>query len=193
MCPVNHTVTSREQLLAAAGEIAAGRGLAGLSIRALAARCGVAVGSIYNYFPTKADLVAALVEDFWRRTAHRTASTPLPGEAFPDYVGRLYGDLRASVEQFRAGWAAQLSALEPEALEQGRALERRCFVQMKRGLSSALEQSGAPAWGGPAAEAGPFVDFVFRNLLALLREGEPDCAYFQRVLGALTLEKEREA
>lgn len=36
-------------------------GLGGLSIRSVARECGVAVGTLYNYFPDKASLVSAIV------------------------------------------------------------------------------------------------------------------------------------
>ena len=54
---MNTVVTSREQILGAAKEIAALEGVAQISIRGVAKACGVSVGSIYNYFPTKSELV----------------------------------------------------------------------------------------------------------------------------------------
>ena len=61
---------SREQLLQAAKVLVAQEGAQALNIRRLAASCGVSVGSIYNYFPAKSDLVAALIGDFWREAVH---------------------------------------------------------------------------------------------------------------------------
>jgi len=49
---------SRERILAAALAIVAEHGYAGCSIAAVAARAGVATGSVYRHFPSKADLVA---------------------------------------------------------------------------------------------------------------------------------------
>ena len=63
---MNTVVTSREQILDAAKEIAALEGATQISIRGVAKACGVSVGSIYNYFPTKSELVIAVIEDFWR-------------------------------------------------------------------------------------------------------------------------------
>ncbi|MEU4780392.1 TetR/AcrR family transcriptional regulator [Micromonospora sp. NPDC023633] len=49
---------SRERIIAAALEIMAERGYAGCSVAAVAERAGLATGSVYRHFPTKADLVA---------------------------------------------------------------------------------------------------------------------------------------
>lgn len=59
---MNTVVTSREDILKASRELIQRQGWQGLSIRAVAAACGVSVGSIYNYFDSKADLVGAAVE-----------------------------------------------------------------------------------------------------------------------------------
>ncbi|MFY1576366.1 TetR/AcrR family transcriptional regulator [Verrucosispora sp. WMMD703] len=49
---------SRERIVAAAIDILADDGYAGCAVAAVAARAGVATGSVYRHFPAKADLVA---------------------------------------------------------------------------------------------------------------------------------------
>lgn len=180
---MNKTVTSREQLLAAAKDLAYAQGLSQVNIRAVAARCGVAVGSIYNYFPTKADLIAAVIEDFWRQAAHMETCVPAEGEPFPAYVSRLYAMLSRELSTFQSGWLSQMSALNAAERQKGRELEGKCFDHIKRGLLRALEAC-APASPlcADGADRAAFVEFVFRNLMGLLRQGAPDCAYFRRIL-----------
>lgn len=183
---MNQSVTSRALLLAAAKELAYGQGLGHVNIRAVATACGVAVGSIYNYFPTKADLIAAVIEDFWRSAVDMEACTPDSGEAFPAYVERLYGVLAGKLSQFQSDWLAQISALGAEERQKGRALEAECFDHMTRGLLAALEACGthSPLLATPA-DRSAFAAFVFRNMMGLLRQGAPDCGYLRRVLEAL--------
>jgi AcrR family transcriptional regulator len=55
-------LAEREQaILTAATEIAAAGGMAAVQIAAVAARAGIAAGTVYRYFPSKTDLVAQLV------------------------------------------------------------------------------------------------------------------------------------
>lgn len=183
---MNKAVTSREQLLEAAKTIAYGDGLSAVSIRAVATACGVAVGSIYNYFPTKADLIVAIIEDFWRSAIHMERCVPARGERFPAFVGRLYGDLARQLATFQSGFLAQVSALGAEERRKGRILEAACFDHMKRGLRTALDQSGVSSpLLADDADRDALIDLVFTTLMSLLRQGKSDCAYFQRVLETL--------
>ena len=67
---MNTNVTSREALVTAAREIALAESLSKISIRRIATVCGISVGAIYNYFPTKSELMIAVIEDFWRSAFH---------------------------------------------------------------------------------------------------------------------------
>ena len=55
---------NRDTILDATYHQAKREGIASLSIRGIAAECGVAVGSIYNHFPDKASLVTEVIARF---------------------------------------------------------------------------------------------------------------------------------
>lgn len=63
---MNTVVTSKEDILKTSRELIQQKGLPAINIRSVAAACGVSVGSIYNYFDSKAALVSAVVESVWR-------------------------------------------------------------------------------------------------------------------------------
>ena len=63
---MKQAVTSREQLLTAAQDILQAEGPGALSIRRLAKELGISAGVVYNYFPSKGELLLALTEQFWR-------------------------------------------------------------------------------------------------------------------------------
>lgn len=68
---MNTVVTSKEQILKASRELIQRQGWSAVNIRSVAAACGVSVGSIYNYFDSKAALVGAAVESVWCEIFHR--------------------------------------------------------------------------------------------------------------------------
>ena len=71
----------REAIVAAAQLIAAESGMAAVQIVPVAARAGIAAGTVYRYFPAKSDLVAALMNAVSERelAAIRRAADAAPG------------------------------------------------------------------------------------------------------------------
>ena len=67
---MNTIVTSQEEILRTSQKIIQQQGWSSVSIRSVAAACGVSVGSIYNYFDSKASLMGATVESIWREIFH---------------------------------------------------------------------------------------------------------------------------
>jgi AcrR family transcriptional regulator len=59
----NRSRAKVEGILAAAADIVSGRGLEAVTTNAVAARAGISIGSLYQYFPHKAALLAALIRD----------------------------------------------------------------------------------------------------------------------------------
>ena len=96
---MNKVITSREELLAASKSIAASQGLAALNMRAVAAAANVAVGSVYNYFPSKAELVTATVQDIWRGIFHAAGGYAQAGD-FCACVEWLFVSIRAGAAEY---------------------------------------------------------------------------------------------
>src|SRR6201996_3132307 len=60
---------AREEILAAAKLVAQAHGYSGLNLRDLAQHVGIKAASIYYYFPSKADLAAAVAKRYWEDSA----------------------------------------------------------------------------------------------------------------------------
>ncbi len=72
------TAGARARILDAALALVGELGAAGTSMRRLAAACGLNVATIYHYFPSKADLLRALIEE--RRYGERMAADDPPAD-----------------------------------------------------------------------------------------------------------------
>lgn len=96
---MNTAVTSREQILSASRTLIEQKGWAQVNIRAVAAVCGVSVGSIYNYFSSKSELICATVESVWCDIFHG----PDQEEIFRDTercISWLYGRMKYGCEHY---------------------------------------------------------------------------------------------
>jgi len=102
---MNINVTSREALVTAAREIARTESLSKISIRRVASVCGISVGAIYNYFPTKSELMLAVIEDFWRSAFHSMGDDLFKEKNFCLFIKGVYERYTVMYRRFmRAGW-----------------------------------------------------------------------------------------
>jgi AcrR family transcriptional regulator len=117
----------RGELLAAAERIFSARGYAGASIREIAADAGFSVGGVYQLFPGKEELFAAVLDALWREylTATRTALER------PTFARRLAAYTRASSE-FVAARQAFLAIVAAERAAIVGALGGRVGRQLAR-------------------------------------------------------------
>ena len=78
---VRRLAARHDAILAAAGALAAESGISAVQIAPVAERAGIAAGTVYRYFPSKTDLVAALVASVSEREigAMRQAADAAPG------------------------------------------------------------------------------------------------------------------
>lgn len=96
---VNHLATSKEDILAASRELIKENGWTAVSIRAVASKCAVSAGTIYNYYESKSDLLGDTIESIWREIFFHTEDE----QVFKDVaacVSWIYKRLEYGNEQF---------------------------------------------------------------------------------------------
>ncbi|MBA4012470.1 MAG: hypothetical protein C0481_11435 [Phenylobacterium sp.] len=147
-----HVGNVRGQLLAAAREILQESGRAGLSLRAIADRGGVAPGTVYYHYADKAALLAGLAVDGFRQLS----------EAM-----RVAYELRGDESGLRSTGGAYLNFLRQkpelyelmyEALDAGRredvaAAEAEAFAVSRTAIMADFEDQHSPDLAGKIAEA----------------------------------------
>lgn len=174
----NRPVASRDDILDAAYDLAVSQGLGALSIRAVATACGVAVGTVYNSYPTKADLVNDVVGRFWREAFADRMGAAEGAAAETDFIAfceRLSREMAAALETFRADFLADLSALGAYDLNLARHREAESFAHIRRGLRAVLERDPAidrARLTGPLAPE-PLCDLVWEVMVDAARRLRP--------------------
>lgn len=184
---MNRIVTSREQLLKAAKEIAYQDGLEHVNIRAVAGRCHVSVGSIYNYFPTKADLMFSIAEDFWDRVFSGEEWRKLPADHFVDYCEGCFKILSEKLSVFEKSWLVKIQVLGVRDKQKGRELELKWFNYMIEEILKALNTDGRvkqDIWNENFTKE-EFSRFIFQNIMNQLRQGIQEFRFLRSLLDSL--------
>ncbi len=137
-----HRARQLRNLLDAARALVAEEGIEALSLAALARRVGLSRPSLYEYFRSKDDLVAAIVEEELPRWASLVEAA-LAGP--PDLVGKVEAYVRSQLEVMTDGRHAAAVALVEHALaEPARERIRDGHAQLLRPLARAFAEAGVP-------------------------------------------------
>lgn len=132
-------------IVAAAREIAGEGGMAAVQIAAVAGRAGIAAGTVYRYFPSKTELVGALV------TAVSEAHIGAVRRAAETAPGPMSG-LAASITTFAAGalrnrrlaWAVLAEPVEPDVEALRVAFRRTLAAEFRKRIAAAMALTHLP-------------------------------------------------
>lgn len=183
--------TSQEALLSAALTLARSEGVSAVSMRRVASACGVALGTVYHYYPSKEALLIAVMERFWWDAFHGGFSA---GDEAPDFL-RAFADVweraAAALRQFETSFLQQMYALDQRTRQQGKLRERQYFAHMEDGLTAILraDPSVSPSLWTPVFTPEQFVSLLVTAMLEQFRRGafSPD---FLLALIQTTIDKE---
>ena len=136
---MNTIVTSKEDILKNSRELIREKGWAAVSIRSVASACGVSVGSIYNYYDSKAELISATVESVWCEIFHR----PQDEAVFQDVqtcVKWMYERMAYGYEQYPGFFTLHSLGFMQEEKADGKRHMQRIWNHILNGLCTVLQQ-----------------------------------------------------
>lgn len=177
MIVMNTVVTSREAILRTCREIVSEFGLSALTMRFVAKRCNVALGSIYNYFSSKNDLAIATIESVWQDIFHveRICETGMP---FLNLVESIFERIKTGMIEYPNFFTAHSIGFAGGDKGEARQTMDRYFVHMAVGLIENLKND-------PNVRAdvfdekftlSDFVDFILSGVVSLLMRRKSSCA-----------------
>lgn len=93
----------REDILSNARQILFSEGYDAFTMRSVAAACHVAVGTVYNYFPSKVMVVAEVILEDWKAALLRM-DTVVEGETPLEGLVRIFEELMVFYDKYDALW-----------------------------------------------------------------------------------------
>lgn len=147
-----------QKILASARTLLLKQGAEALTIRAVAAQCGVAVGTVYHYYEDKAQLMAHVMLEDWKTVLQQTEGALDEAQSIPEALYAIWRGLNAFVNRYRGVWAK-------ERQPQGRIYHPKLIEQIGALVTRALQKFALEAEAQVPA-------FLAENLLRLAMEGE---------------------
>ena len=180
---MNRIVTSREEILEKSRQLLREQGAAAVNIRSVAAACGVSVGSIYNYFSSKSDLIAAVVESVWQEIF----LPAVPEDGFIPSVRRLFAGLEEGSRRYPGFLRLHAAVFSDAEKPSGAPHMTRFRAAVRQDLLRALAQDPRvrPGAFDPAFSPEQLVDVVFAAAVAAMAAEQFDCSALLALLDRL--------
>ena len=169
---MNHTVTSKEKILETSRNMIKENGYTSISIRAVASAAGISIGSVYNYFSSKVDLVGATIESIWCEIFGQLKDY----DNFTDCIEWIYERIEFGNKMYPGFFNLHSMAfLQDEKLE-GRKLMKKSLNNIKDKLCSILLQDKDIDEKCFNNEFTPekYIEFVFSNIIYSMMKDDYD-------------------
>lgn len=184
---MNKTVTSKEDILSVSRELAAEKGIQEINMRSVAARCGVAVGSVYNYFSSKNALMIAVIDSIWNEIMQGIADRQT-SSCFTKKVESLFYGVKSGGEKYPLFFSIHSMSIAKSGKEKGRETMNQYFECIKADLLNCLRKdiNVKQTFFSKKCTQEDFAAFVFANVLSLLMQGQDSCdVLIELIKGAL--------
>ncbi|MDS0526930.1 TetR/AcrR family transcriptional regulator [Clostridium sp. SHJSY1] len=100
----------KESILLYAKDIVLTEGIENLTMREVSKKSGIAVGTIYNYFPTKKDLTIDLIENYWYEYLSLVDEADKSSSDFFSKLHKIFNDMAFFVDTFKEVWIKNTSS-----------------------------------------------------------------------------------
>ena len=170
---MNTVVTSREAILAQSRQLVIEKGIGAINMRTVAAACHVAVGSIYNYFPSKAELITATVEDVWKDIFHMSGES-MAFEHFTDCLAWLFERIQKGCAKYPGFFTLHSVSFTADDKAQGRQMMEQYFGHIKQSLLNVLSNDDSVRKDAFHEQftREMFVDMIFTLTTSLLLQNQ---------------------
>ncbi len=180
---INTAVISKEEILRVCRKLISEKGWEAVNIRAVAGACGISVGSVYNYFRSKSDLLAAAVESVWCDIFHFSEGKT-GFQSFSACVAWIFESMQQGEEKYPGFFTWHSMGFVGEDRMDGRQLMEQSWSHMKAGLYGALMSDGNVREGAfdENFTAECFVEIIFSLIISALLRRNYDCRGIQGVI-----------
>lgn len=174
---MNTVVTSRESILNVSRELVRTQGWKAVNIRTVAEANSVSVGTIYNYFNTKSDLITAIVESIWHDIFHH-AENINTFDSFINCVEWIFNCMEKGNQKYPDFFILHSMSLLGEEKSNGKYLMAQSWNHIKNGFSIALANDRnirSDIFDEVFTEK-QFIDIIFSLVISSLLQQNYDCS-----------------
>ena len=175
---------NKHDLLQTAWKIVFQEGLDKLSIRYLAKQANVSIGSVYNYFPSKNELVLEIVEVYWKDVFYEEICQVDHETTYEAFVVELYQRIAKHNGKFQHYFLSHLRILNHQTIKLLKEKRLYYLEHTKEGLFKILENDETideNVWDDSFTKD-KFVLFTLDLMMVALSRGQDDFNFEERII-----------
>lgn len=176
MAAINQNVTSKEKIMSACRAIVSQEGISAINMRSVAGKCGIALGSLYNYFPNKNELMIATIESVWQDIFHME-STCKNNMPFADYVEWIFNSILKSSKEYPHFLTAHSMSVAGTEKSIARDTMEDNLKHIKSKMLEMLNRDSVVQQNVFSAglSKSEFLDFILDNIVLSILQNKRDC------------------
>lgn len=177
----------KENIISVTREIMQTEGINKVNMRSIAKRCNIALGTIYNYFPTKIDIIIEIIEVFWIDCFKEIDLNILKEKDFFVSLEYLYNVMNNHLNNFKINWLDQLSQMSDIDKSRSRSKEKeyihKVLFLIEKLIERNKDQFNTEKFSSLNKEQ--LAMFIFDNFMIMLKRNDPNYSFFDTVLKKL--------
>lgn len=176
---LNKQSTTEDDILNVAKEYIIKNGFSSFNIRAITKECGISIGTIYNYFPSKNTLIVKTVASIWE-DIFQPISNLDEFDNFVDVIKCMYETIENGNTKYSHFFSLHNLNFASENKKEGVEMMNAYFSSLKNTLFIALKKDRYvnPKMFNKDFPEEKFIDYIFSLVLStLLKKENPDFLY----------------
>ena len=173
---MNTVVTSKEEIMTICRQLVVEKGLTALNMRMVAKECNIALGTLYNYYSDKNELLIATVESVWKDIFQMSDGYE-EINSFPDYISQIFNCIQAGAAHYSDFFTAHSVSIAKSKQGEAKGIMEQYFEDMRKKMTVVLHSDTEVDFSvfSETFTEIDFIDFVLHNILMFLVEKRENC------------------
>lgn len=183
---MNKIVTSEIEILDICKNIVVKKGLQAVSMRAVAKECNVAVGSIYNYYDSKEDLIISTIQSIWTEIIS-DIDFNYETTDFIEYISKLFNQIHYGCKKYPNFFTIHALSFTKNSKEKGRKAMGNYFERIKANMLKSLKSDPnirKDLFTNDFKEE-EFIKFIFDNFIDTLADSSNSIIFLLQLIKKL--------
>ena len=162
-------IISKESILKVAKEIVSTEGLNALNIRKVARESGIAIGSVYYYFPSKDDLLIDVIEGVWE-DIFKLDYAGCEENSFVEYIERIFNHTAEGIKKYPNFFTIHSLSFKAQNMNKAKGSMRKYLEKFKANLKISIDRDANVNQNAFDADftKDKLVQFIISGLLSLV-------------------------